>query len=137
MPEKEQASEPLPIVVAGTFFQRNIEDLTALEAGWDGPESLPTSRDSLVKLLGQLSVIMEVMSDSTPTLVPLRSGGVQAEWCSAEKRVEVGVDPDGQMYAFAADGEDYQVEVETVDVLPNEAVEALRAFLHRLRTDKS
>ncbi|HSX30269.1 MAG TPA: hypothetical protein VLE73_06960 [Candidatus Saccharimonadales bacterium] len=128
-----QPGEQDPGVLANDVIRRNIEELRALEAGWDGLNSLPINRGSLAKLLGILGVALQAAPDLIPALVPLHSGGVQAEWHGAGRDVEVCVEPDGQIIALAAEGENYHADIESADILPNEALQALCNFLPYLR----
>jgi hypothetical protein len=128
----EGLPQPTPGFETADCLQQRIQELSAHEAGWGGPGSLPVKPDSLAKLLGILSSVIAANPDLKLAPSGLRTGGVQAEWHSGQKSAEVIVDPDGQQFAFATEGKDYHIAVGPTDALPGEVLQALCGFLSQM-----
>jgi len=113
-------------------LRSDINDLINLEAGWDGTGSHQVNVRHIWKLL-RILLRLDATAAPKPQLVPLPSGGVQAEWHHFDHTVEVGVTSDGEIFAFATDenGEDF-VELEENWFMPRGKLVALRHSLSSL-----
>ncbi|MFD9734274.1 hypothetical protein [Umezawaea sp. NPDC059074] len=65
-----------------------------------------------------------------PSLVPLPSGGVQAEWHFLEQSIEIGVEAGGEIFAYASDVDGVSVvEMEDAWFIPNDQAALLKQGL--------
>lgn len=109
--------------------RRDINDLTNLKAGWDGTRSHPVNIRRVWKLL-RILIRLGAPAVPKPQLVPLPSGGVQAEWHHFGHNIEVGVTSDGEIFAFATnENGDDAVELEETWFIPRDKLVALRHSL--------
>jgi hypothetical protein len=110
--------------------ERSASEILCLATGWNGPGSRPINRKSLAKLL---RVLLELGADDAPVpqLVPLSSGGIQAEWHFLKQSIEVGVTAAGEILALATDQEgNYAVEpTEAWFILGSDFISLRRAIL--------
>lgn len=110
----------------------NIRELCQLKRGWKGSRSNPVSLYSIAKLLNVL-VDIGAYAAPPPQLVALASGGVQAEWHYYGRILEVGVSTDGEVFAFADDGDGNSVfELEDTWFIPSGQRLVLRRYLFSL-----
>jgi hypothetical protein len=110
----------------------SIRGLSQLKRGWKGPRSHPVSSDSVAKLLNVLLDIGAYVAPP-PQLVALASGGVQAEWHYYDQILEVGVNADGEVFAFAGDDSGNSVfELEDTWFIPSDQHLVLRRHLFSL-----
>jgi hypothetical protein len=109
-----------------------LESLIALPSGWDGPYSQPTDHDALSKLLDILNRLNLKADTQIPQLVPLSSGGVQAEWHYNGKVIEVGVDTAGFLSVFVDQNGNYDLGVENVLDFSEGTVQQIMLHLHNL-----
>ena len=113
-------------------FRSDINDLTNLKPGWDGTGSHQVNVRHIWKLL-RILIRLGAIAAPKPQLVPLPSGGVQAEWHHLDQTIEVGVTSDGEIFAFATNenGEDV-VELEDNWFIPSDKLVTLRHSLSSL-----
>jgi hypothetical protein len=113
-------------------LRSDINDLTNLKSGWDGTGSHQVNVRRIWKLL-RILLRLDATAAPKPQLVPLPSGGVQAEWHHFKQTIEVGVTSDGEIFAFATDknGDDI-VELEDNWFIPRDKLVALRHSLSSL-----
>lgn len=97
---------------------KSVNEILALRPGWNGPGSHSVNWKNLEKLLRVLHDLGAYAAPD-PQLVPLSSGGIQAEWHFLEQSIEIGVNADGEIFAFATDEKgDYIVELEDTWFIP-------------------
>jgi hypothetical protein len=97
---------------------KSVREILRLRPAWNGPGSQPVNWKNLEKLLRVLHDV-GAYDAPNPQLVPLSSGGVQAEWHFLEQSIEIGISADGEIFAFATDEKgDYVVELEESWFIP-------------------
>ena len=69
--------------------------IQSLPTGWDGRGSPPPSANLMTQVLLSLQ-FAEIETLPAPNVVPVPGGGVQLEWCLAERELEVEFKPDGR-----------------------------------------
>jgi hypothetical protein len=114
------------------LLRPDIQELGQRKGGWKGPRSHAVSLDSIAKLLGVLLDIGAYLAPP-PQLVALASGGVQAEWHYSGQILEVGVNADGEVFAFADDADGSSViELEDTWFIPSDQRMVLRRYFYSL-----
>ena len=93
VPRGKRWAAPAPIETLAERSRAAIDELTSLEAGWDGYDGiavLPGVREHALCLL-------EAIGKHTtfePDVVPLSNGGLQLEWYVGIHEIEVEIAPD-------------------------------------------
>lgn len=99
-------------------IRRSTQEVLSLRPGWNGPGSYSVNWKNLEKLLRVLANL-NAYDAPGPQLVPLSSGGVQAEWHYQDQSIEIGVNADGEIFAFATDeAGEYTVDLEAAWFIP-------------------
>ena len=73
---------------------RALLELRKLEDDWDGSGSPPIT-PSAVECARALLVALEIDDPPEPQIVPVPGGGLQIEWESAERELEIEILPSG------------------------------------------
>ncbi len=86
--------------------------LCALPPNWDGAESPPPTKEAVTSSVQLLRLIGDMGSDALPVphVVPLSQGGVQFEWMSGNREVEIAVFATGAVEFVTADAGQPQLE---------------------------
>lgn len=72
-----------------------LNQLSELKDNWDSYGAKPIERNAVLMALNLIRVIHNPQVPE-PTIVPLASGGIQFEWHTAQKDLEVSLSPNGQ-----------------------------------------
>ena len=72
-----------------------LNELSELQDNWDSYGARPIESSSMLMALNLLKVIHNVRVPE-PTIVPLATGGIQFEWHTARKDLEIALSPNGQ-----------------------------------------
>jgi hypothetical protein len=137
LPSKARFDQPVKVSSSVAIWLRslneNIVAITSLKRGWDGPKSQAVSLEKVAKLLRVLLLDIGAHNAHPPQLVPLASGGVQAEWHYRQQSIEVGISADDRIFAFATDVDgNVVVELEDTWLVPSNERLALRRSLYSL-----
>jgi hypothetical protein len=116
-----------------TSLKADISAIFSLKKGWSGPQSHAVSERSVAKLLLLLIMEIEAYKFRPPQLVPLVTGGIQAEWHYRGQSVEIGITADGEIFAFATDlVGNVVVEIDDSWFIPSGKLAMLRRCLNSL-----
>ena len=75
----------------------NVRSLSELNAGWDGPGSVPVRETLLLRAVFYVESALSGLADVTaPRLVPGGDGSLQIEWHSVRGEIEFDIDDQGQ-----------------------------------------
>jgi len=89
---------PVTYVIDLAPWSRGAQDrvaaLAALPQGWDGSDSPPVSNSARERVLNLLSLASKLKM-AAPHIVPVPGGGLQSEWRTDRKQLEVEFFPDG------------------------------------------
>jgi hypothetical protein len=78
---------------------RRLSDLGSLQENWDGYGSPPIPSRVFPVAFAIMRVLIEYeRCFPGPALVPTSGGGIQFEWISGERELEVEVSPDGSVW---------------------------------------
>ncbi len=77
-----------------------LDELMALAPNWNGYGEQQIDPRSRKRVMTLLYDVLE--NERPPTLVPMSDGGIQLEWVSKHKELEVEVPPSGPMFAVLA-----------------------------------
>ena len=72
-----------------------LNRLSELQANWDSYGAKPIDRNAVLMALNLIGAIHDPHTPE-PTIVPLASGGIQFEWHTPQKDLEVSLSPNGQ-----------------------------------------
>lgn len=105
----DSALQPPRVTHGQTAWQRqlsaNAEGVCGLEAGWDGPGSVPISREILTRAMFYIDSAMKGAAGdaAAPRLVPGGDGSIQIEWHTRRGELELDLDTDGKMSIWVRD----------------------------------
>jgi len=82
----------------------NVQSLSELHAGWDGPGSVPVGEKLLLRAVFCVETALTGLTDVTaPRLVPGGDGCVQIEWHSVWGEIKFDIDDEGQVWMWGRD----------------------------------
>ena len=76
-----------------------LNQLSQLQANWDSYGAKPIDRNAVLMALSLIGAIHSPHVPE-PTIVPLPSGGLQFEWHTLQKDLEVSISPNGQTSVY-------------------------------------
>lgn len=77
-------------------FERTVERLRSLGAGWNGANERAIHTSAINRLVATLEELAEAIPTlACPHISPVSNGGVQVEWQRGEAAVEVSIGPEG------------------------------------------
>ncbi len=91
---------------------KTLMELRSLPRNWDGAGSPPPTNAALNESVRLLRVIGDIGHDAVPVphVVPLTHGGVQFEWMSGNRELEIAVFANGAIEFVTAEDGDPQLE---------------------------
>jgi hypothetical protein len=83
----------------------NADGISSLQVGWDGPGSVPISREILTRAMFYIdSALKGAAGDvAAPRLVPGGDGSIQIEWHTRRGELEFDLGTDGAMSIWVRD----------------------------------
>lgn len=83
----------------------NVKGVSSLQAGWDGPGSVPIFREILSRAMFYIESALKAATDdvAAPRLVPGGDGSLQIEWHTRRGELEFDLGTDGEMSIWVRD----------------------------------
>lgn len=83
----------------------NANGISSLKAGWDGPGSVPISREILSRAMFYIESALKAATGdvAAPRLVPGGDGSIQIEWHTRRGELEFDLDTGGEMSIWIRD----------------------------------
>lgn len=106
---------------------QKLARLSSLRPNWDSYGSPPVS-DWVLTVAAELVSKTTFENAPTPAIIPIKGGGVQLEWESGGRELEVEVHPDLTVELLTAD-DDEQIEEFSVRYLAPSSLESLLSWL--------
>jgi hypothetical protein len=79
---------------------RELSRLTQLRPRWDGRRAQPIKPETVFAAIQVLAYLLDQTSEP-PQSFPLPNGGIQVEWLSGDKQIEIEIDQSGEAYVVA------------------------------------
>ena len=98
-----------------TGLEQRIVRFRCLDEGWDGAGSPPVTAAAAETALRVLRFCRRTHRHLLPDVAPVPGGGVQLEWCSNDRALELEMLPDGLLSALEVSASH---EMKGIDPLP-------------------
>ena len=110
---------------------RRIEELSRLEANWDSYGAPPLSRKAVATAQGLLRKVMANLGSTVGegarpfAIAPMRDGGIQVEWRTARRKIELEIGPEGRFGCLLIEKQGGERRFKEEDDVPQKRVLAL------------
>jgi hypothetical protein len=112
------------------YAHRTVESLAGLPLDWDSHGSPPV-QPLAIRSAKELLLLAGTEGIAEPTVIPLSGGGIDLEWSSPARSLEIIIYPDGRFeYVLLNSSDDVIQEQETSAMQAHLAQLAIRSFLY-------